>query len=148
MPPPSPDYEASSAGYGAAGYGGGPVYAEWPIRVVSALIDYVVPGIIAGAVFQVNKPIGWVLYLVALVWAFYQAYLGGSTGQSYGKKIVGTRVVAEATGQTIGGGTGIGRYVLHILDALPCYLGYLWPLWDSKKQTFADKIVKSVVVKG
>ncbi|MDQ1539752.1 MAG: hypothetical protein QOH29_478, partial [Actinomycetota bacterium] len=26
------------------------------------------------------------------------------------------------------------------------YLGYLWPLWDSKRQTFADKILKTVVV--
>ena len=33
----------------------------------------------------------------------------------------------------------------HILDALPCYLGYLWPR-DRKRQTFADKIVKTVVI--
>jgi len=37
---------------------------------------------------------------------------------------------------------------LHILDALPLFLGFLWPIWDAKKQTFADKIIKSVVVKG
>jgi hypothetical protein len=48
----------------------------------------------------------------------------------------------------IGGGMGIGRHLLHILDALPCYLGFLWPLWDGKRQTFADKIVKSVVVRA
>ena len=41
----------------------------------------------------------------------------------------------------------IGRGILHIIvDALPCYLGFLWPLWDQKRQTFADKIVNTVVV--
>jgi len=65
-----------------------------------------------------------------------------------GKKWAGTRVLREQDGQVIGGGMGIARYILHILDAIPCYLGFLWPLWDAKKQTFADKILKTVVVKG
>jgi hypothetical protein len=26
------------------------------------------------------------------------------------------------------------------------YLGYLWPLWDAKRQTFADKICSTVVL--
>jgi uncharacterized RDD family membrane protein YckC len=25
-------------------------------------------------------------------------------------------------------------------------LGYLWPLWDDKRQTFADKICSTVVL--
>ncbi len=27
-----------------------------------------------------------------------------------------------------------------------CYIGYLFPLWDQKRQTLADKIMHSVVV--
>ena len=38
------------------------------------------------------------------------------------------------------------RGLAHFLDSLPCYIGYLWPLWDTKRQTFADKIMNSVVV--
>jgi uncharacterized RDD family membrane protein YckC len=34
-----------------------------------------------------------------------------------------------------------------VLDGV-LYLGYLWPLWDPRKQTFADKIVGSVVVRA
>ena len=45
-----------------------------------------------------------------------------------------------------GVGLSIGRAFLHIVDALPCYLGYLWPLWDQKRQTFTDKILNTVVV--
>ncbi len=34
----------------------------------------------------------------------------------------------------------------HFLDSLACYVGWLWPLWDPKRQTFADKIMSTVVV--
>jgi uncharacterized RDD family membrane protein YckC len=62
--------------------------------------------------------------------------------------MAGTRLIHQQTGQPIGGGAGIGRAFVHILDGIPCYLGYLWPLWDAKKQTFADKIMSTVVVKA
>jgi len=38
------------------------------------------------------------------------------------------------------------RQLVHILDSLACYIGWLWPLWDAKSQTFADKIMNTVVV--
>jgi uncharacterized RDD family membrane protein YckC len=86
--------------------------------------------------------------LAAIVWGLYQAYQGGQTGQSMGKKMAGTRLLSEQTGQPIGGGLGIGRYFVHIIDSIPCIpVGYLWPLWDAKRQTFADKILKTVVIK-
>jgi uncharacterized RDD family membrane protein YckC len=96
----------------------------------------------------VSQSLGNLLSVLALAWALYNAYLQGSTGQSIGKKTVGLRLLREQDGQVIGGGLGIGRYFLHLLDSLPCLLGFLWPLWDAKKQTFADKIVKSVVIKA
>ena len=63
-----------------------------------------------------------------------------------GKKIAGVKIVSEQTGMPIGGGMGIVRQFAHFIDGLPCYIGYLWPLWDAKKQTFADKIAKTVVI--
>ena len=35
------------------------------------------------------------------------------------------------------------RDITHIVDGF-FYLGYLWPLWDPKRQTFADKICSTV----
>jgi len=35
---------------------------------------------------------------------------------------------------------------VHIVDGLSLFIGYLWPLWDKKRQTFADKIMSTVVV--
>jgi uncharacterized RDD family membrane protein YckC len=155
-----PGYGAPQPGYGQPAYGqpaygqpgvpgpgpGGGAYADWPKRVLSALIDSVGPFLVAGIFYSISRPLGSVVWLAALAWGLYNAYLGGESGQSYGKKVAGTRLVSEVSGQPIGGGLGIGRYFVHILDSIPCYLGYLWPLWDSKRQTFADKILKTVVV--
>jgi len=79
-----------------------------------------------------------------LVWN--SGYQGGVTGYSLGRKIAKTKLVSEATGQPLGAGAGIGRVFAHLIDSVICYVGWLFPLWDSKRQTIADKIVKSVVV--
>ena len=124
-----------------------PSYAAWRLRVTANLIDFSGPYIVAGILVSTRAfAFGYVLELAAIVWGLYNAYQAGTTGQSTGKRIVGTRLIDERTGEVIGGATGIGRYLLHILDALPFWLGFLWPLWDTKRQTWADKMVRSIVV--
>ena len=54
----------------------------------------------------------------------------------------------EETGQIIGGGMGIVRHFAHLVDSLICYIGWFFPLWDPKRQTIADKIMKTVVTSG
>ncbi len=96
---------------------------------------------------------GWaiiaVLGVIGLI-AFFVMYCKavGTTGQFWGHKAAGVRIVDANTGGPIGGGKAFGRYLLHVVDAVPCYLGFLWPLWDKKKQTFADKIVGTVSVRA
>lgn len=85
--------------------------------------------------------------LLSLVGALYLTYREGSTGQTPGKKIVGIRLLREYDGSTLGFGLAFGRRLLHFIDGAACYLGYLWPLWDDKRQTFTDKIVHTVVIK-
>lgn len=153
-PPPGYGQPAYPPAAGQPGYGqpsnqpGGPQLAEWSDRALGGVIDWFGPNLVAFFVsFAISNALGSLLSLAALGWFLYNAYLGGATGQSYGKKIAGTRLLLEQDGQLIGGGMGIGRALLHIVDAIPCYVGFLWPLWDDKKQTFADKILKTVVVK-
>lgn len=88
--------------------------------------------------------VGGLTGLAATIWNI--CLKGGRTGYTVGKGVLGIKLVSEATGQPVGAGMAFVRYLLHILDGLPCYLGYLWPLWDAKRQTFADKIVSSVVL--
>ncbi len=70
----------------------------------------------------------------------------GRTGQSWGKKRKGIRVIRQDNGQILTMGNNFLRQLCHYLDGA-VYIGYLWPLWDPMRQTFADKIMKTVVVK-
>ena len=73
----------------------------------------------------------------------------GRTGQSWGKQVLNLRLVRMADGQPMGGGMCFLRDLLHILDALLCYLGFLWPIWDARRQClFSDKIMNTVVLAG
>ena len=55
-------------------------------------------------------------------------------------------VVSERTWQPVGFGQSLIRQLAHVLDVVICYLGYLFPIWDAKRQTFADKIMSTVCV--
>jgi uncharacterized RDD family membrane protein YckC len=80
--------------------------------------------------------------LAYIVWNY--GYRQGTTGSSIGKSIMKFKVVGEATGQPIGFGMSIVRQLAHFVDAVICYIGYLFPLWDAKRQTIADKIMKTI----
>ncbi len=80
-------------------------------------------------------------------WIWNLCIRQGRTGQTLGKANLGIRLVKESTGQPIGAGLSFVRQLAHYVDQLICYLGYLWPLWDAKKQTIADKIMSTVVVR-
>jgi uncharacterized RDD family membrane protein YckC len=127
------------------GYGGGPQLADWGTRAGGYLVDF---GISFAAQFVVALFSQSLAQVVGIAVFLYFGYLTGTTGQTPGRRVVGIRVLREADGQVLGAGAGIGRGFLHILDALPLLLGFLWPIWDKKKQTFADKIIHSVVVKA
>ncbi|MGW4246062.1 RDD family protein [Nocardia sp. NPDC004722] len=173
---PQPAYGAPQPAYAPFG-GYGAQYASWGARVGAYLIDYLivfVPAMIlyfiAGAAgtskvecttsstYDVNctgggmNAFGYILMLLAFAVSFggslYFAYMEGTTGQTIGKKTVGIKLIRESDGQPVGFGLAFGRRLLHVIDALPCYIGFLWPLWDDKKQTFADKIVNTTVVKA
>lgn len=71
----------------------------------------------------------------------------GRTGRSIGKQLVRIALVSELSRRPVGVVASFARDAVHTLDQL-AFLGYLWPLWDAKRQTFADKIVRTVVVNG
>ena len=81
--------------------------------------------------------------LAFVIWNLVQQ---GNTGQTVGKKQMGIRLLREQDGQVVGPGLSIGRAFVPIVDSLPCYIGWLFPLWDAKRQTLADKILHTVVV--
>ena len=121
-------------------------YASWLQRVGAYLID-VAPIVILEIIFS-RVLVLYVLILIAsLGWTIYNRwYQAGTTGQSLGKKVLKLRLVSEETGQPIGMLMAFVRVICHIIDSVICFIGYLFPLWDAKRQTIADKIVKTVVI--
>ena len=139
-----------------------PRFAPWINRVGSYLIDWVPPAILLSISYSFvgfdgnmsgvsgGEWAGYVIFalLAFAVWFYNRCYRAGKTGKSWGKSMTGSRLIAEATGAPIGVGNAFLRDLCHILDDL-CGLfplGYLWPIWDRKRQTFADKIMKTVVI--
>ena len=164
-PPPPPGAQggwgdpATTAGYHT--YGAPTPYAEWIKRVGAYLVDVAVllpaylPMLVGAPLMGSDSGavagIGLLIYLVGVAAVIGVAIWNllvrqGRTGWSICKQVVGIRLIGEKTGEPIGAGLCFVRQLCHILDSLPCYLGYLWPLWDAKRQTFADKIMGTVVI--
>ena len=125
--------------------------APWGLRVAASLIDWAPAIVLYLIAFPImsgdSAGVAPILFIAAIAWLLYMSYLTGARGQSIGKRVINIKVVRERDGQIIGGGLGIARYFIHIVDSLPCYLGYLWPLWDAKNQTFTDKIMSTLAIK-
>ena len=72
----------------------------------------------------------------------------GTTGQTWGRKIVGVKVIDASTGAPIGVWRALGRQLFEgTISSWLFYLGFWWMLWDPQNQTWHDKAVNSVVVK-
>ena len=170
MPGQQPSYGGVPAGVGPGSAAGG--LASWGQRVGAGLIDYVglmlpywacaiyyftsikpvtvnpTTGAVSGGV-----PVSAVFALLigalyGLVVGLWNLYRQGTTGRTVGKGVVHIRVIREDNGQFTGFGGAFVRGLCHILDSLPCGIGYFAPLWDVKNQTWADKICHTVVVQG
>jgi uncharacterized RDD family membrane protein YckC len=167
---PANPYAGPSSNKPTYGFNG---YAGWWTRVGAYLIDYIAglvaaaPALIGYVVLLSNTStktnpdgtttshysgsIGVPLVLIVIgaitgiaffVWNI--CLRQGRTGASVGKSVLAVRLV-NSDMQPIGGGWSFLRYLLHIVDGI-CYIGYLWPIWDSHKQTFADKIMSTYVI--
>ena len=138
----------------------GPPLASWTRRVIAALLD---GAILSGATWAVlgsdgSSPsltptfsagaaagIAWFTspWLVGLLVAMLA--LQGWTGATPGKRVAGVAIVRASDGLPVGVLASGLRVVAHLLDAI-FLIGYLRPLWNDRKQTFADSIVGTLAV--
>ncbi|PZT76217.1 MULTISPECIES: RDD family protein [unclassified Streptomyces] len=141
--------------YGQAGYGARPPLASWGRRVGAYLVDIIVLGIPYAVLLGIGGGVGGgagaaIMGLGILVFVggmLFKLYKEGTTGQWIGKKALGISLLREQDGRPLGFGMAFVRQIAHFLDSIACYIGWLWPLWDSKNQTFADKVCSTVVVR-
>jgi uncharacterized RDD family membrane protein YckC len=154
--PPPPAYD-QVYGYPGAGLPVGmPPLADWGQRAGAFALDNglaIVAGWIAGATRSDTLDVIFgIISFVGLIWAVVNAIQAGRTGQSYGKRSLGIRLARFSDGQPVGAGVGFLRLFLNwlfwVACILPGVLNLLWPLWDGKRQTWSDKITRSVVVRA
>lgn len=127
--------------------------APWHSRVAAYAVD-VLPGLaviatMALAFWTVPTRDAWwwlciaVVGVVVLLMLVNRLLLPAVTGWSLGRALVRIAVV-----QGDGDGAGPWRLLLrdmaHLLDTASV-VGWLWPLWDSQRRTFADMLLRTEV---
>ncbi len=96
---------------------------------------------------------GWVWWVCLVLAALIVVAIGVNrllapavTGWTLGRSVFGIRVV-DCDGQRPEPWRLLGRDVAHVLDTVPLFLGWLWPLIDDRGRTFADLLARTDVVR-
>lgn len=122
--------------------------ADFWYRLGGFLIDWVilyVVSLVIGLVLRGNL-VSQILISLAAGIAYSVYFIGSSSGQTPGMRVLNIRAVDAATGGRVDYGRAFVRYLVAIVSGLACYIGYLWMLWDPEKQTWHDKVAKTFVV--
>jgi uncharacterized RDD family membrane protein YckC len=170
--PPGGWQQQVSRPQAGAGWVGRPL-AGWGSRVGATLLDgliLLIPAVVltiliigiasasdSGAI--VTGILGFLAYFIASL--FYAPLLmargGENNGKTFGKQIVGIRVVRDV-GQPFDMGSAFVRelvvkqllfnFVGGFFFSIPTLLDYLWPLWDDQNRSLHDMVVKTHVVRA
>lgn len=110
-------------------------------RFVAVVIDCIVVGVVATMLGRERAG------LLSLTGALYSVLLWVNwNGQTLGKKVMKIKVVTES-GKAVGYKEAVVRFLGYILSGAVLGLGFLWIIWDKKKQGWHDKIAGTLVVK-
>lgn len=97
----------------------------------------------------------WIIFsvcvLIAVLFSFWnRGFRQGKTGSSIGKQILKFNVVDDVSRKPIGAGKGVVRELIYFVFAWLCSIlllvAVLFPLWDAKRQSLVDKLIKTVCV--
>ena len=90
--------------------------------------------------------IGSLINLV--VGVVYYVYFIGKSGQTLGKKALGIKVIKISGEPSMGYANAFLRETVgKFASAIVFGLGYLWAIWDPRKQAWHDKIAGTIVIK-
>ena len=136
--------------------GNGARFIAWVIDgfILSAIVMIFVGvfgGIAAAAASNDNGTIAGLTGLLAVVGIFvvsllYLPWFWGHGGQTPGLKIMHLRVVREQDGGPLSMGTAFVRLVGYWISGAVFYLGFIWILFDARRQGWLDKIAGTVVI--
>lgn len=84
-------------------------------------------------------------FAVAILVIVYFTYFIGYNGQTPGKMLFGLYVI-RANGERMNFRQAFLRWVGYVLSGTAFYLGFLWAIFDRKKQGWHDKLAGSIVI--
>ncbi|MCV7099159.1 RDD family protein [Mycobacterium palustre] len=127
--------------------------APWAFRVRAFAVD-VLPAIAAATTMALvaltvsQHPVWWWVCVsvggaAILLMLVNRLLLPALTGWSLGRALSGLAVVRR-DGGTVGPWWLLLRDLAHLLDTASV-VGWLWPLWDSRRRTFADMLLGTEV---
>lgn len=82
---------------------------------------------------------------IALVIFAYHVFFLVLAGQTPGKALLGLRVVS-LDGRKLGYGKAILRLLGYFVSGVPLYIGFLWIIFDDRRQAWHDKIAGTCVI--
>jgi uncharacterized RDD family membrane protein YckC len=96
------------------------------------LLEIPTYNLITGAVITTLFGIAYFIFFWTLV------------GFTPGKALLGLKIMRR-NGAKISFGRSLVRFFAYWISAIPLFLGFLWILWDPKRQSWHDKIVDTQV---
>ena len=85
--------------------------------------------------------------LELVISALYWCGTVGAWQQSLGMKILGLKVVPSDGRMGVSLGDAVVRWLMMLLGSLCLGLGFLWAAWDTRRQTWHDRVAKTLVVR-
>ena len=124
----------------------GAPYGDFGIRLMGFIVDFIILGVIGGVIGALLGDPVWGSGISFLIGFSYIVGLNANGG-TLGKRAVGLRLESAETGEDIGYGMAVVRYIVAIFSAAVLLIGYFWMIWDPNNQTWQDKAAQSVVVR-
>lgn len=91
-------------------------------------------------------PLERIIILSSIVLSFfYYTGMWTSSGQTIGKSLVGIKVIGNG-GSRLSWSRAVLRYVGYLISAVLLSLGFLWIVFDSRRQGLHDKLASSYVL--
>jgi uncharacterized RDD family membrane protein YckC len=129
------------------GYGYGPRYAGFWIRLVATIIDGLILAVIA--VVCIITVVG--IIALPFVLLGYMPFLWWKRGATFGQSALNLRVVRAIDGGPIDGGMACIRAIIYWLENLGGYiligyLGFIWAAFEPRKRAWHDMAAGTVVI--
>ena len=133
-------------------------YAGFWIRLVAAIIDSILFGVIMIPIILLFAPDDYYSMMNARSYSSFDVIMQVFFAAIYiacwikfagtpGKRLLNLKILDAETGKNIDAVQGVLRYVGYFVSTIVIFLGFIWIVFDPKKQGWHDKMAKTVVVR-